>query len=230
MGHEFLLPEPRKVIAALGILLTDAEFYLSVLTSVGRISFGFLFGFVVACISAPVSVRFRAVRELLAPLIFTVKTIPVASFIILILIWASSKELPVIISFLMVFPILYTNVYTGIVNTDPKLLEFSRVFELGRAKEIRFIYLPEIMPLLTSGASVAAGLAWKAGIAAEIIGLPKSSIGEHLYHAKIYLDTENLFAWTLVIICLSILFEKLFMAALHKIARSVQHRKKEASW
>ncbi|MDO4753998.1 MAG: ABC transporter permease subunit [Bacillota bacterium] len=217
VGYRFLLPPPLSVGRSLLHLLGESDFYLSVFSSIARISIGFLSGFVAAVALAPLSVRYRYLGELLAPLVFTIKTVPVASFIILILIWASAKQMSIIIAFMMVFPILYTNIRSGIQNTDKKLLEFSKVFALSKYKEFRYIYLPEIMPLLTAGASLSVGLAWKAGIAAEIIGLPRHSIGESLYNAKIYFDTENLFAWTFVIVCLSILFEKTFMLILKRI-------------
>lgn len=218
VGQSFLLPPPFDVLKTLFALCAEGEFYLSVLTSVGRIALGFFTGFLAAALLAPLSVRFRRVEELLAPLVFTVKTVPVASFIILVLIWISSRNLSVVIAFMMVFPILYTNIGTGIRNTDRELLEMAEVFRLSKRKLIRYIYLPQIMPLLDAGASLSIGLAWKAGIAAEIIGLPKNSIGEHLYHAKIYFETEQLFAWTIVIICLSVFFEKLFLSALRAVS------------
>ena len=55
-------------------------------------------------------------------------------------------------------------------------------------------------------------------IAAEIIGIPKGSIGENLYNAKIYLETPDLFAWTFVIIAVSVLFEKIFQWLLSLLA------------
>ena len=129
-----------------------------------------------------------------------IKTIPVASFIIFVLIWFSSQNLAVLISFLMVLPVIYTNVLDGIRATDPQLLEMAQVFQIPTARKIRYLYVPQVMPFFQSGCSVALGLCWKSGIAAEVIGMPQGSIGEKLQQAKVYLDTPDLFAWTLVII------------------------------
>ena len=142
-----------------------------------------------------------------------VKAVPVASFIILVLIWVPSRNLSVVISFLMVFPILYTNVLDGILSTDT--LSFSRwhdVFATSPRSRIRYIYVSQVLPFFRTGCSIGLGLCWKAGVAAEVIGIPDGSIGEKLYNAKVYLNTPDLFAWTVVIVLISLLFEKLFLA------------------
>jgi NitT/TauT family transport system permease protein len=79
--------------------------------------------------------------------------------------------------------------------------------------------MPAVLPAFRQGCSVALGICWKSGVAAEVIGLPDGSIGDALYRAKITLATGELFAWTLVIIALSAVFERLFLAALDAAAR-----------
>ena len=155
-------------------------------------------------------------------MVLITKTIPVASFIILALVWFSSRNLAVLISFLMVFPVIYTNVLNGIIQTDRELLEMAEVFSVAAGRRIRYIYLPQVMPYLRAGCSVALGLCWKSGIAAEVIGMPKGSIGERLQQAKVYLDTADLFAWTLVIVVVSLLFEWLFLWLLDRSTRAVE--------
>ena len=119
---------------------------------------------------------------------------------------------------LMVLPVVYTNVLEGIRAADRKLLEMAQVFSLTPAKIIRYIYLPQILPYFQAACGTALGLCWKSGIAAEVIGIPSGSIGERLQQAKVYLDTPDLFAWTLVIVLLSLSFEKLFLFLLKKLA------------
>ena len=80
------------------------------------------------------------------------------------------------------------------------------------------------MPYLLTGCRLGLGLCWKAGVAAEVIGVPTGSIGEKLYHAKIYLNTPDLFAWTIVIILISFLFEKLFLGLVRKIMQAIERR------
>ena len=151
---------------------------------------------------------------LLAPVVTVMKSVPVASFIILCLIWIPSRNLSVFITFLMVFPAVYTNVCQGIRETDRELLEMAQVFQVSFGRKVRYIYISQAAPYFQAACRLALGLCWKAGVAAEVIGIPGGSIGEKLYHAKIYLNTPDLFAWTIVIIGISVLFEKLFLTGI----------------
>ena len=144
-----------------------------------------------------------------------------ASFIILALVWVSGRSLSILISFLMVLPVLYSAVRTGIESADVQLLEMAQVFHLPLARRVKAIWLPAILPAFRQGCSVALGICWKSGVAAEVIGLPDGSIGDALYRAKITLSTGELFAWTFVIILLSAGFEKLFLALLDKAVARV---------
>ena len=151
-----------------------------------------------------------------------IKAVPVASFIILVLIWGPSRNLSVVISFLMVLPVIYTNDLGGILSTDRKLLEMAQVFRIPLFRRIRYIYLSQLLPYLRTGFSLSLGLCWKAGVAAEVIGIPKGSIGEKLYEAKVYLETPDLFSWTLVIVLISVIFEKLFLRFIDKTVALIE--------
>ncbi len=220
IGQEILLVSPVVVFVRLTELIREAAFWKSIGFSLIRILGGFLLAAVCGIGAAGLSARFRRIRELLAPAVLTVKAVPVASFIILVLIWVPSRNLSIVISFLMVFPILYTNVLDGILSTDPKLLEMAQVFDVPKAVQIRWLYVSQVLPFFRTGCSVGLGLCWKAGVAAEVIGIPDGSIGENLYNAKVYLNTPDLFAWTVVIVLISLVFEKLFLAA---VDRAVAH-------
>lgn len=224
LGQEILLASPASVIRKLGELAVTADFWKSILFSFERIVLGFLLALILGGIFAVLSSLFRAVRVLLEPLVTVIKSTPVASFIILCLIWIPSRNLSVFISFLMVLPVVYTNLLEGIERTDRKLLEMAEVFGVGPARRICYIYLSQILPYLLTACRLALGLCWKAGVAAEVIGVPTGSIGEKLYHAKIYLNTPDLFAWTIVIIVISFLFEKCFLMGLTWVVRRVERR------
>lgn len=155
--------------------------------------------------------RFHIAKIMFWPYMVTIKSVPVASFIILCLIWLTSSSLSIFISFLMVLPIIYTNILQGIESTDQKLLEMTQVYRVSWLKKLKYIYLPQIKTYLISACSVALGLAWKSGIAAEVIGVSFGSIGEKLYESKIYYSTADLFAWTVIIVLLSVGFEKIVL-------------------
>lgn len=146
------------------------------------------------------------------------KTVPVASFVILALIWTGSKNLSVFISFLVVYPMIHVNTRAGLISADRELLEMAEVFHISFIRRALYIYRTALYPYLKSACRTALGMGFKSGIAAEVIGVPDGSIGEGLYLAKIYLSTAELFAWTVVIILVSSLFEKGFLWILKKCA------------
>lgn len=217
LKQEILLASPVSVIKRLIELITMADFWKSIGFSFGRIILGFTLALLLGTVLAALSYGFFAVEILIDPLITVIKATPVASFIILCLIWIPSRNLSVFISFLMVFPVVYTNLLEGIRQTDKQLLEMADSFGAGLEKKIKFVYLSQVMPYAATACRLGLGLCWKAGIAAEVIGIPTGSIGEKLYKAKVYLETPDLFAWTIVIIFVSMTFEKMFMFCLKKI-------------
>ena len=217
IGQEILLASPAAVISRLWQLIFQREFWGSVGFTLIRMLAGFAIAVLLATGLAALAVRFRRVRELLDPVMAVMKATPVASITILILLWVPSKNLSLIMSVTMVLPVIYDNVKSGIEGTDRELLEMTRVFDIPFKRRIRFVYIPEVLPYFRTAAKISIGLCWKAGVAAEVIGIPSGSIGEKLYQAKIYLDTASLFAWTVVIILLSMAFEKLFLLALDRV-------------
>ena len=203
VGQEVFLVSPVQALRTLLQLLPQAEFWQRVGFSSGRILLGFGLGVVVSVFLAAAAQAWHAAEVLLAPVLQLVKATPVASFIILALVWVRGASLSVLISFLMVLPVLYGAVRTGIRSADPQLLEMAKVFRLPLAHRLRAVWLPAVLPAFRQGCSVALGICWKSGVAAEVIGLPNGSIGDALYRAKITLSTGELFAWTFVIILLS---------------------------
>ena len=156
--------------------------------------------------------------EILEPAIQFMKSVPVASFVILALIWTGAENLSVFISFLVVYPVIHINTLAGLSHADPGLLEMARVFRVPVWRQGLSIYRISLYPYLESALKTSLGMGFKSGIAAEVIGVPGGSIGEGLYMAKIYLSTADLFAWTLMIIAVSSVFEKLFLLLLKTIA------------
>lgn len=223
-NSELILASPLKTLKTLGKIIVTGEFWASLLYSCIRILAGFFGAVLLGVAFAGLASKFGLIKALLSPITSVIKATPVASFIILAIIWFGSKNLAVFISFLMVFPVIYLNVLKGIESTDSGLLEMARVYRMPIKKRLLYIYLPEIMPFFIYACSVSLGLCWKSGIAAEVIGITEGSIGEMLYEAKLYFETGELLAWTAVIIAVSVLFEKLFMTVLRALASSLERR------
>ena len=213
-----LLASPVQAALRLLELLPSSVFWRAVGNSSLRIFGGFLLSCALALLLASLAAGRPWLRDLLGPPVAVAKAVPVASFIILALVWLDAEALSLFISALMVFPPVYLNVLEGLRQTDPKLLELARVYRIPFRRRVWGVYLPQVLPYFRSAASLALGLCWKAGAAAEVIGLPEGTIGERLYTAKVYYQTPDLFAWTAVILALSAVFERLFLAAVDGLA------------
>ena len=210
LNESILLASPIDVLTKLPSLWISKNFWSSVWFSLSRIGLGFIMGMLSGVIFAGIAYTSEWFEIILRPYIAVIKSVPVASFVILALLWLTSSTLPVLIAFLIVFPVIYANILKGLQSTDKKMLEMAKVFRLSFWKKIIYIFLPQIKPYIISASGIAIGLAWKSGVAAEIIGIPGGSIGEALYYSKVYLDVPELFAWTLTVVLLSIACEKLF--------------------
>ncbi len=224
IDSDLIIASPVKVVKTLFSLVLTSAFWKSLLYSTLRILGGFFLALILGTLLAAVSSKLLIIRSLLEPITSVIKATPVASFIILAIIWFGSKNLAIFISFLMVFPVIYLNVLKGIESTDKKLLEMARVYKFSPLRVLLYIYLPDVMPFFISACSVSLGLCWKSGVAAEVIGITTGSIGENLYRAKLYFETGELLAWTAVIIAVSIAFEKLFMLSLNKLSCALERR------
>lgn len=222
VGMEMLLASPFTVLKRLCTLIFEKEFIHTVLFSMLRITGGFLLAFVLGCVLALLAGRFRIVEILLWPYIMAMKAVPVASFIILCLIWFSYTQLTVFIAFLIAFPVIYSNFLQGMKSTDKNLLEMAELYRVSWGRRFLYIYLPGVKPYIISACSIAVGMAWKAGVAAEVIGVVGDSIGEKLYEAKVYFQNAELLSWTIVIILLSVIGEKLFQLLIRAVFAGIE--------
>lgn len=216
VDNSILLVTPSQALGELFTMLGNAEFYSSIGHSLLRIGSGFSVGFIAAVILASLSSRFMLLEEILSPMMTLLKAIPVASFVVLLLIWWGSSFLAVAVCFLVVLPNIYINTLEGLKNTDKQLLQMAQVFHIPIKNRLFYIYRPSLEPFLYSGMKISLGMCWKSGVAAEVIGTPDHSIGEGLYLSKIYLNTAGVFAWTAAVILLSVLFEKLILLLAHR--------------
>lgn len=215
--RDFLLASPMQVARTLIGLAPTADFWATIGWSLGRIALGFTGAAVLGAMLAISSAAWPVARALWEPAIAAIRSAPVVSFIILLLLWTDSSHLPVFTSLLMVLPVMYANVLQGIAQRDPHLLEAAQVFRVPFRRRLVAIDIPAALPFLAAACRVGVGLAWKSGVAAEVIGVATGSIGERLYEAKVFLSSADLFAWTIVIVVLSVACERLLLRALRSI-------------
>ena len=220
VASPLLLPGPGAVLLRLGELAVTGAFWRSTALSLLRILCGAVAAVVLGTVLAVACCRFPLVDGLLSPLLGMVRSTPVASFIILLLIWIGRDILPAVIVILMVLPVVWANVCAGIRSTDPILLRTAKVFRFSPWRTLRRVYVPSVMPHFLSACRTSLGLAWKSGIAAEVLTVPAVSIGKMLYESKLYLETTDLFAWTAVVVVCSLAIEKVLMSAIGRLGRA----------
>lgn len=225
VGQGILLASPVDTLLRLGTLVRTGDFWRSTLFTLGHILAGYALASGLGIALATLAARYAPVADLLAPLLSAMRSVPVASFVIAALIWVPSRRLSLLIVAVIVLPVVYAGTLDGLRQIDPQLTEMARVFRMSRSNRLRCVALPALMPSLTSALSVAMGLAWKSGVAAEVIGIPTGSIGERLYKAKVYLATPDLFAWTLTIVLVSAACAKALRAGLGRLNVMLQRDK-----
>lgn len=207
VGKDLILPGPVSVIKALWSLVRQGSFWTSILMTVLRIMLGYAAGVALGCLLAFGCCRSRILDSLFSPIIRMVRATPVASFIILAMLWMSKGGVPVLMSALIVAPVVWGNLTEAYSSRDPALDEMAAAYRLGKWKHFRFILVPQLMPSLRAACLTGLGFAWKSGIAAEVLSQPKLAIGSNIYYSKVYLETPELFAWTASVIALSFALE-----------------------
>ncbi len=210
IGKEIFLPFPHTVIIRLFELAKTAGFWLTAAASLLRILTGFAVGVSFGVALAALTAKSSAADTLLSPAIRAVRATPVVSFILLAYLWLDNDTIPVFIALIMVVPVVWQNTAAGISSLDRELSEMALVFRLSPSKKLFKVILPQLYPHLYSGALSSLGLAWKSGIAAEVISYPKIAIGKAMNDAKVLLETADVIAWTVVVVALSLTAETLF--------------------
>jgi len=217
VGRDILFVSPLTVANKIIELLPTAKFQEAAIYSLFRIMSGFISGTAAGVLLGVLTEKIKTADIFLRPAQILIKTTPVASFIILALVWIKNEgSIPVLISFLMVLPIVWSNVSKGVESIDRDLTEMAEVFKIPFKKRLKGIYIPSVMKFFFPAFVTSLGLAWKAGIAAEVIVNPNNSIGQQLRDSQIMLQTDALFAWTTVVIILSVIMEKLMLLLLKK--------------
>ena len=207
VSNQIMIVGPYETFLALINLVQTGDFWISILNTILRICLGYLLGITLGILLAYLSYKVKFFEDFLSPLFTFLKATPVASFVIILLIWFGNTNLSFIISTMIVMPIMYSSTLTGLNNTNVKMIEMSNIYKLKTMDKIRYLYFPEVKPQLVSNMVLSSGMAWKSGVAAEVIAQPLRTIGNSMYVSKIYLETDKLFAWTIVVILLSKLFE-----------------------
>ncbi|MBR2860320.1 MAG: ABC transporter permease subunit [Clostridia bacterium] len=218
VSDDLIIASPMAVLNRIFVLGATKDFWLAVLYSVLRILLGFISGVVFGVLMASLCAS-RLLNQLFAPIILLIRATPVASFIMLTWLWLKRDSIPVFVSFLMVVPIVWGNVATGIKGVGKEYKDFAKMYKITGMKKIKYLFIPSVLPHFASAVFTSAGLVWKAGVAAEVLCQPKISIGSNLFDARSFLDTLDVFVWTAVIIIISLILEKIIKTLLKQIEK-----------
>lgn len=219
LDRPLLLPAPPAILAALFTLFGTADFWLAILTSIGRVLGGLLIGVGCGTALGLATHFFPALSLLIRPLLTVVRSTPVASFVVLIWSFTGGSRLPIVIAAAMVLPIVADELTTGLREADPALGEVAALYRLSPLRQFLIYRLPAALPYFFSAVTSSVGFAWKAGIAAEVLAAGSGSIGTEIYFSRLYLETDDLWAWTLTVIVLSLLLELIVKKTLHYISK-----------
>ena len=217
VGSRLILPSPIDTVMALFGLLRDGGFYIDAAATIGRCIIAMLLSLVLGFALAIEAYRHKTVRDILSLPISLFKTIPIMAVAIYMILLIRPDNVPILVCWIMCFPIVYTNLLTGLDSMDRSLLEMAQVYRISNRRKLRLIYIPSLYPYFSSAMSLIAGMSWKAIVTAEVLSIPKFSLGYELMNAKYYLNTDKLFAYVAAIIAISVAFEKLIKYILAKM-------------
>ena len=208
------IPTPITVVFALVRLSKNLSFWLSAVFSLYRVLIGFLLAALTGTVLAVISNKIKIIGEFISPLLRLMRAVPVAAFIILVFLWVKEKNIPTLIAFLTVLPIIWDATYSALCSVDKTLIEMASVLGLSKGKILRFITFPAIKPAYSAALITGLGFAWKSGVAAEVISRTEISLGNLLWIGKNAIDYDEVFAVTVVIVVFSVIFEYLLKLTL----------------
>ena len=207
INDAYFLPDILQTSKALIKIISSRSFFEVVFTSVYRVFSGLFYGIAAGTVLAGICYKFDIVNSIISPIISIMKATPVACIIVLLWVSLNYTELAIFVVILMVLPIVWQNVYEGLKAVDDQLNEVTKVFELTKFQRLKVLVVPSVLSYLLPAIVTSVGLAWKAEVAAEIMS--NSNMGRLIYDFKtVSYDTASIFAWTVIIVTLSIVFEK----------------------
>ena len=203
VDNPIMIPSPKITFFEFIKIIRSQNFIIIVTATLTRVIIGFLISFISALILGILSGFFKPIYYLLRPVIVIQKATPTMAIILIAIIWLKAELAPILVGFLIIFPIIYSTVIQGIESVDVKLIEMSKVYKLSRLTVMKDIYIPSIKSSLMSIASSTIGLNLKVIIAAEVLSQPSVSIGTSFQIEKANLNTAGVFAWALISIIIA---------------------------
>lgn len=207
VGKEVIVPSPESTFHKMVQIIMGKDFFVIVLSTIIRTLVSFFLSLVLALILGLLSFISKRVSFVVDPIVSIIRSTPTMAIIILALIWLGGEKSPIFIGFIVVFPILYSNVVEGFNNIDVNLIEMAKIYDVSKKEIVTNIYIPSIRNYLLAGINAALGLNFKVMISAEVMGQPKYAMGTNLFIQKINLEMSGVFAWAIILILIATFFD-----------------------
>ncbi|MEE1236473.1 MAG: ABC transporter permease subunit, partial [Turicibacter sp.] len=154
-----------------------------------------------------ISGYFKRIEWLLLPIVTFLRTVPTISITLILLIWFGKELGPIMIMGIVVFPILYELILGAMKQIDQDLLDVCLLFGTTKFEKFKALYYPQLLKTLSSGIQATIGLSFKVMVMAEVMAQSSTGIGQMLNYEKTYLNMGAVFAWTIILIVLVMIFE-----------------------
>lgn len=220
LSSPIILPGPVEVVCALVHALVKAGFWTSVIRSCIQILLGVATAYAAAIPLAFAAHRWGIVRALASPPLQAFKAAPIVCLIVLLLLWFGSAWVGFAAVILVAVPGLYFPALDGLDGADGRMRELFDVHRIGGARRLLAFTWLQVLPFVRAASATVVGMAWKAGVAAELIGMPEGSMGERIFQAKLLLETADVFAWTVVVVALAVVSERVVIALIEGSSRA----------
>ncbi len=224
VDNDILIPYPADVLKQLLEIIQSRAFYESVIHTVFRVAKGFGISMICALIFSVLSDRYPLFRQLFAPAQLLTRTIPNASYIILAIIWLGAEGSVAAVTFMILFPLFYNSFINALDNEPSVLKDVDSLYQHSMRDRLLYRTMPLLTGEILDTGRTAASMGLKVGVMAEILGAVRIGIGRQLSLSRTYLETDRLLAWTVIIIVISLLFDRLFRLL------SVIRMKEEKRW
>lgn len=222
-NHEVIIPSINNTFNEIGNIVSSDNFLEIINATTIRTIIGFVISLVLGFAIGFISGLYKSFEDFMKPYIIFMRSTPSVAIVLLALIYVKSYNVPILVNFLICFPIIYQEVITGVKNSDKSVLELAKVHQISKFTTIRYVYLPSVFSHVISGVLNTISLSFKITISSEILSIPKYGIGSSIYTSKIYLNTAEVFAWIIIVFCICFVFDYIINIIRSYMQREVKH-------
>ncbi len=208
-----VLPGPAVTWQRLCRLFGSGALAAQLSISLQRALAGFALAYVVALLAGVLMHRFRWVRYTLAPWLDAVQIVPTVVWLIFAVLWfgIARDATPIFVVFVVCLPVVLVQLREGLAAVPAELQDLAALEPMGLWSYTRHVMWPAARPAFIAAATLGFSFAWRAVVIAEFVA-SNSGLGYQLSRAYYNLATDEVFAWTLVLVVLMWLWQALVIS------------------